>query len=117
MAIAAASNLEMHAVDFSQAFIQADWADLPDKQPQVFIRPPHGWKEEPDVVYEVMKPLYGIPSSARALHFTLDRWMTDNKFVRSNFEESVWVREADEQFAHSIMLSAHIDDTLILNLV
>ena len=43
MSIAAALDLEMHCVDFSQAFIQADWADLPDKQPQVFVRPPQGW--------------------------------------------------------------------------
>ena len=42
MSIAAAMDLEMHAVDFSQAFIQADWADLPDTQPQVFVLPPQG---------------------------------------------------------------------------
>ena len=43
-----------------------------------------------------------------------DSWLHDNKFVKSNFEESVWVREADEQFNERIMMSAHIDDTLIL---
>mmetsp|Transcript_62276 Transcript_62276/g.129140 ORF Transcript_62276/g.129140 Transcript_62276/m.129140 type:complete len:194 (-) Transcript_62276:86-667(-) len=45
--------------------------DEPESAPQIFIRPPAGWPEEPDVVYEVLRPLYGIPSSARALHFTL----------------------------------------------
>jgi len=68
MSIAAALDLEMHAIDLSQAFIQASWADLPEKAPQIFIRPPDGWDEDPDVVYEVLRPLYGIPSSARALH-------------------------------------------------
>ena len=82
--------------------------------PQVFIRPPAGWNEEPGVVYEVLRPLYGIPLSARALHFTLSNFLQANKFVKSNFEESVWVREADETFKHQIMMSAHIDDTLIL---
>jgi len=71
MAMAAAMDLEMHCVDFSQAFIQADWADLPEEAPQIFIRPPVGWEEESGVVYEVLRPLYGIPSSARALHYTL----------------------------------------------
>jgi len=70
MSMAAAMNLEMHCVDFSQAFIQASWEDLPESAPQIFIRPPAGWDEEPDVVYEVLRPLYGIPSSARALHYT-----------------------------------------------
>ena len=106
-----ADDLELHAVDFSQAFIQADWKDLPEKTPQIFIRPPQGWPEEEGVVYEVLRPLYGIPSSARALHFTLDRWMTDNLFVPSNFEESVWQRPADDIFPHNITISAHIDDT------
>mmetsp|Transcript_62304 Transcript_62304/g.129298 ORF Transcript_62304/g.129298 Transcript_62304/m.129298 type:complete len:214 (-) Transcript_62304:258-899(-) len=46
-------------------------SDGPEESPQIFIRPPAGWKEEPDVVYEVLRPLYGIPSSARALHYTL----------------------------------------------
>ena len=67
MAIAAAEDMELHAVDFSQAFIQANWKDLPEETPQIFIRPPQGWDEE-----EVLRQLYGIPSSAWALHFTLD---------------------------------------------
>jgi len=84
MSMAAAEDMEMHCVDFSQAFIQASWDDLPEDVPQIFIRPPVGYDEEPGVVYEVLRPLYGIPSSARALHFT------------------------------RILMSAHIDDTLIL---
>ena len=75
MLMVAADDLELHAVDFSQAFIQADWKDLPEETPQIFIRPPQGWPEEEGVVYEVLRPLYGIPSSARALHFTLDLCM------------------------------------------
>ena len=114
MLMAAAADLEMHCINLSQAFIQASWADLPEDTPQVFIRPPSGWDEEEGVVYEVLRPLYGIPSSARALHYTLAKWMKENGFVQSNFEESVWVQQADDVFRLTIHLSAHIDDTLIL---
>eukprot|EP00961_Rhodomonas_salina_P254599 3440533-Rhodomonas_salina.1 len=114
MSLAAALDLEMHACDLSQAFIQASWADLPEKVPQFFIRPPQGWDEEDGVVYECCRPLYGIPVSARCLHYTLDHFMRDNKFVKSGFEESVWIQYADEELPHTIMMSAHIDDTLIL---
>jgi len=69
--MAVAMNLEMQCVNFSQAFIQASWDDLPEDVPQIFIKPPEGWDEEPGTVYEVLRPLYGIPSSARALHYTL----------------------------------------------
>mmetsp|Transcript_69087 Transcript_69087/g.144046 ORF Transcript_69087/g.144046 Transcript_69087/m.144046 type:complete len:123 (-) Transcript_69087:378-746(-) len=59
--------------DFVDAFAPVPRAT--EEMPQVFIRPPPGWTEEPGVVYEVLRPLYGIPSSARALHFTLDTWL------------------------------------------
>eukprot|EP00961_Rhodomonas_salina_P303016 3941063-Rhodomonas_salina.1 len=114
MSIAAALNLEMHACDLSQAFIQASWADLPEDVPQFFIRPPAGWPEEEDVVYEVLRPLYGAPNSGRTLHYTLDKFMRDNSFVKSGFEESVWIRYADEELPHTIMMSDHVNDTLIL---
>eukprot|EP00961_Rhodomonas_salina_P134778 1812842-Rhodomonas_salina.1 len=53
MSMAVALDLEMHCVDFSQVFIQADWAALPEnlKAQQFFICPPSGWKEEDGVVY------------------------------------------------------------------
>jgi len=114
MSIAAALDLEMHCIDPSQAFIQSSWDDLPEGAQQIFIRPPSGWDEEPGIVYEVLRPLYGIPSSARALHFTLAKFMSEQGFVKSGFEESVWVREADEKYKHQILMSAHIDYTLIL---
>jgi len=60
--------------DYVDAFAPVPRATAED-MPQVFIRPPSGWTEEPGVVYEVLRPLYGIPSSARALHFTLDKWL------------------------------------------
>eukprot|EP00961_Rhodomonas_salina_P076425 1026382-Rhodomonas_salina.1 len=103
MSVAAALNLEMHACNLSQAFIQASWDDLPEKQSQLFIRPPSGWDEEAGVVYEVLRPLYGVPSSARSLHFTLDKFMRENKFQKSGFEESVWIRYADDELPHTIM--------------
>ena len=63
IALAAADDLELHACDLAQAFIQAE--KLPEgMNGRVFIRPPDGANEDPDVVYEVLRPLYGIPSSA-----------------------------------------------------
>mmetsp|Transcript_1848 Transcript_1848/g.3780 ORF Transcript_1848/g.3780 Transcript_1848/m.3780 type:complete len:153 (-) Transcript_1848:26-484(-) len=72
-AIAAADDMHVEKVDFTQAFIQASWDHLPEGfQGKLYIRQPKGVEEDPDTVYQVCKPLYGIPSSARALHFTLD---------------------------------------------
>eukprot|EP00286_Rhodomonas_abbreviata_P023500 CAMPEP_0181309114 /NCGR_PEP_ID=MMETSP1101-20121128/11841_1 /TAXON_ID=46948 /ORGANISM="Rhodomonas abbreviata, Strain Caron Lab Isolate" /LENGTH=261 /DNA_ID=CAMNT_0023415577 /DNA_START=552 /DNA_END=1336 /DNA_ORIENTATION=- len=84
MSMAAALNLEMHCVDFSQAGMQSSRDDLPEDVQQVFIHPPSGWDEEPGVVYEVPRPLYGIPSSAHALHFTIQRILVTHGMLDAN---------------------------------
>eukprot|EP00961_Rhodomonas_salina_P112879 1518615-Rhodomonas_salina.1 len=40
--------------------------------------------------------------------------MRESGFVKTGFEESVWIRHPDSKFKHTIYMSAHIDDTLIL---
>ena len=98
--------------DVSQAFIQASWADLPEDIGKIYIRPPEGVQEDEDTVYEVVRPLYGIPASARALHFTLARWFRERGFVPAGFEESVFVRKAGGRYKADILVSSHIDDLL-----
>eukprot|EP00961_Rhodomonas_salina_P045180 606908-Rhodomonas_salina.1 len=75
--------------------------------------PPDGVEEDSEVVYEILKPLYGIPNSARALHFTLDQFMKDQGFTTSGFEDSVWVCEPNATYDHQLIVSAHIDDLLV----
>ncbi len=65
------------------------------------------------MVYEVLRPLYGIPSSARALHRTLSKWFKEQGFKTAGYEDSVWVCPAGGAYAHDMIVSAHIDDTLI----
>eukprot|EP00961_Rhodomonas_salina_P050941 683642-Rhodomonas_salina.1 len=105
-------DLELHSCDLAQAFIQADKLDE-GVNGHIFIRPLQGTTEYDDVVYEVKRPLYGIPSSARALHLTLTKWFKDQGFVTAGFEDSVWVREAGGKFGHWMIVSAHISDTLM----
>eukprot|EP00961_Rhodomonas_salina_P006608 89707-Rhodomonas_salina.1 len=40
--------------------------------------------------------------------------MKSEGFVQSGLEDSVWIRQQDERLPHAILMSAHIDDTLIL---
>eukprot|EP00961_Rhodomonas_salina_P200010 2697957-Rhodomonas_salina.1 len=80
MSTAAAEKLHLCSIDMMQVFIQAD------KIPQgvngsTFIMPPPGCEEDEEgVVYEVLLPLYGIPSSAQALALTLDCWFKEKDF-------------------------------------
>ena len=78
-----------------------------------FIQPPVWYEEDEDLVYQVLRPLYCIPSSARALHLTLSKWFKDNGFVTAGFEDSLWIREAGGKYADRLIFSAHIYDTLM----
>jgi len=61
----------------------------------------------------VLRPLYGVPSSPRALHKTLDGYFKSEGFTNAGFEESVWRRPADADYAADIVISCHFDDSLI----
>mmetsp|Transcript_27856 Transcript_27856/g.65712 ORF Transcript_27856/g.65712 Transcript_27856/m.65712 type:complete len:302 (-) Transcript_27856:850-1755(-) len=112
IAMAAADDLELHSCYLAQAFIQAK--KLPEGvNGCVFIHPPKGSGEDDDVVFEVCRPLYGIHSSACALHLTLTKWFKSQGFVTAGFKDSIWVREAGGEYKHRLIVSAHIDDTLM----
>lgn len=58
---------DMHAdkIDFTQVFVEGSYKHLPEgDSPDVYILPPQGVEEEEGIVCQVLKPLYGIPSSS-----------------------------------------------------
>ena len=114
VSIAAANDLELHSVDIEQAFVQADKLKE-GANGRYFITPPPGSPDAGDksIVYEVLKPLYGNPSSPRALHKTMDAYFRSEGFDTIGFEESVWRRPAGGKYAEDIFISAHVDDCLI----
>ena len=114
LSLAVANDFELHACDIEQAFLQAD--KLPEGvNGRYFIQPPPGSPdaENKDVVYEVCKPLYGNPSSPRALHKTLDAHFRSEGFQHVGFEESVWMRPKGGKYQEDLYVSAHVDDCLI----
>ena len=46
-----------------------------------------------DIVYEVLRPLYGNPSSPGALHKTMGAFFKNEGFDTIGFEESGWLVE------------------------
>eukprot|EP00961_Rhodomonas_salina_P111299 1497391-Rhodomonas_salina.1 len=97
---------------FALAFIQADKLDE-GVNGWVFITLPKGSNEEPDTVFEVLLQLYGIPSSTQALHLTLTKWFKSQGFATAGFEDSIWVREEGGEYEDSLIVSAHINNTLM----
>ena len=115
VSLAAANDLELHSVDIEQAFTQADKLSE-GVNGRYFINPPPGSPDvgNKDIVYEVLRPMYGNPPSPRSLHKTMDAYFKIEGFDTVGFEESVWRRPADGKYAEDIFVSAHVDDCLIV---
>jgi hypothetical protein len=123
MSLAIANDMELHKIDVEQAFLQADKLDEgvngfinpPPESPETGINPPPESPEtgNKNIVYEVLRPLYGSSSSPRALHKTVDAYFKSEVFDTIGFEESVWVRPAGGKYSEDIYVSAHVDDCLL----
>jgi hypothetical protein len=114
MSLAVANDMELHKIDIEQAFLPADKLDE-GVNGRYFINPPPGSPEagNKNIVYEVLRPLYGSPSSPRALHKTMDAYFKSEGFDTIGFEESVWLRPAGGKYSEDIYVSAHVDDCLL----
>ena len=112
--IVAANDLDLHSIDIEQTFLQADKL-MEGVNDRYCINPPPGSPDanNKDIVYEVLRPLYGNPSSTSALHKTMDAFFKSEVFDTIGFEESVWKRAGGGKYAEDIYVSAHVDDCLI----
>ena len=110
--LALATQHDMHCdhVDISQAFVQGDLLPGDGYQGKVYISPPKGFDEDPDYVYELRRPLYGMPSAARAWHTTMSSYLKDQGCKTVGFERSMWTTVKN---GHTILITAHIDDFIL----
>ena len=90
MSVATGMKWKAVGVDLTQGFIQAE---LPKDGKPIYISPPPGHSEEPGVVYQVLKPLYGMPHSGRCLHITWSNWLEEQGFQKAGYEGSMWSRK------------------------
>ena len=110
VALAAANDMEMDQIDISQAFLQGDLLPGDGRRGRVFIAPPPGHPEEEGIVWQLLKPLYGMPQSARCWHLTMSNWLKNEGFNTVGYEKSMWCKEEN---GHKILMGSHIDDFII----
>jgi len=64
----------------------------------------------PLYVYHLLKPLYSMPSAARAWHTTMSAFLAKEGCATVGFEKSMWTVTIN---GARILLGAHIDDFVI----
>ena len=108
MSVATGMKWKAVGVDLTQGFIQAE---LPKDGKPIYISPPPGHDEEPGVVYQVLKPLYGMPHSGRCLHVTWSNWLEEQGFQKAGYEGSMWSRK--DKDGDTILVATHVDDSIV----
>ena len=107
MSTATAQGWGARSVDFKQGFIQSD---LPKGAKPIYISPPPGVQEEEGIVYQVLRPLYGMPHSGRCLHVTWSNWLKSEGFTKVGYEGSMWAKKHE---GDHILIATHVDDSIV----
>jgi hypothetical protein len=110
LALATQNNMHCDHVDISQAFVQGDLLPGDGYNGKVYISAPPGYNEDPNYVYQLRRPLYGMPSAARAWHHTMSAYLKSQGCTLVGFERSMWTVVKQ---GHVILITAHIDDFII----
>ena len=63
------------------------------------------------MVYQVLKPLYGMPHSGRCLHVTWSKWLEGQGFQKAGYEGAMWSRKDND--GDTILVATHVDDSIV----
>ena len=95
LSLATQENMFTDHVDISQAFVQGELLPGDGHNGKVYISSPPGYDEDPLYVYRLLKPLYGMPSAARAWHTTMSAVLAKEGCSTVGFEKSMWTITID----------------------
>ena len=112
LSLATQQNMSTDHIDISQAFVQGELLPRDGNNGKVYIASPLGYDEleDPLFVYRLLKPLYGMPSAARAWHTAMSTFLAKEGCATVGFEKSMWTVTID---GARILLGANIDDFVI----
>jgi len=110
LSLATQRNVFTDHVDISQAFLQGELLPGDSHNGKVYISSPPGYDEDPLYVYRLLKPLYSMPSAARAWHTTMSALLAKEGCATVGFEKSMWTVTIH---GARILLGSHIDDFVI----
>lgn len=106
LALAAKNNWEVHHLDVKTAFLNGEI------QEEVYVIQPEGFvkKGKENMVYKLIKALYGLRQAPRAWYAKLNKCLEELGFVRCPYEHAVYVRRADGEI---LVVSVYVDNLLV----
>ncbi|KAG9458815.1 hypothetical protein H6P81_003323 [Aristolochia fimbriata] len=107
LALVAQLNLELAQLDVKTAFLHGDLRE------EIYMTQPDGYKVagKENWVCKLNKSLYGLKQSPRQWSTRFDRFMKDQKYTRSKYDNCVYLRKLQD--GSYIYLLLYVDDMLI----
>jgi hypothetical protein len=105
MHLAASLDLELHAMDVDQAFLQGDLSE------RIFMDPPPGLSgQSSSCVWELKRPLYGLKQAPRQWHTKLKGVLLGMGFKCSNHDPSLFLKMS----FNNTWILVYVDDLLLM---
>ena len=104
--LAAFFDLELHQLDFTAAFTNAEIGDK-----DVYIIPPEGWKsDDKSIVWKLLKSLYGLKQAGRNWNVIIDKLYRDLGFKPLAKDPCIYFKIS--KTGKPIFLPLYVDDTM-----
>ena len=109
MTIAAANNLDVITGDIGNAYLNADTEE------NVYSRAGAGFDVvgiiPEEVLLEVVKALYGLPTSGNRWHAHLSHTLREMGLKPTHFDPDIWIRGHEGGYNYIV---THVDDVIVV---
>ena len=106
IALAALKDWQIHHLDVKSAFLNGEINEV------IYVKKPEGFlvKGKEGYVLRLKKALYGLKQAPRAWYFKLHSCLLSLGFVKSEYEQSLYLKQTDANF---LVVGVYVDDLLI----
>ena len=106
IAIAALKRWMIHHLDVKSTFLNGEIEEV------IYIQQPEGFAIEgkEDHVLRLRNALYGLKQALRAWYFKFDKCLISLRFVKSNCEQSLYVKQASMD---TLTVGVYVDDLIV----
>ncbi|KAL8112473.1 hypothetical protein AgCh_019977 [Apium graveolens] len=106
LALAAKNSWEVHHLDVKSAFLNGEI------QEEVYVTEPEGFmkKGNKQLVYRLVKALYGLRQAPRAWYAKLSKCLEELGFIRCPYEHAVYTKRIGGEM---LLMGVYVDDLLV----
>ena len=104
--MAALKDWQIHHLDIKSAFLNGEINEV------IYVKQPEGFlvKGKEGYALRLKKALYGLKQAPRAWYFKLHSCLLSLGFVKSDYEQSLYLKQTD---ANSLVVGVYVNDLLV----